>query len=115
MVVAKCDTVAQKFIVESFDNHDPADDRRCRRHFEFDTPDAALACARRIMDKSLRRTHGRYRTSNEWYRHWSEYGDSVTAPGTGFDPRNYAKVRIREIPATQGVLTKHYFCGGNVP
>ena len=84
-----------KFIVDTFDNNDPTDERHRRRRFEFDSCDAAVHWARRFIDKSLRRTYNPARTAIQWYRYWSAFGDGVTAPGTGFDPRDYAKKQIQ--------------------
>lgn len=97
MISAQSADIARKFVVESFQNHDPPDERQCNKHFEFATSDQALRCARRIIDKSLRRTHNSTRTSVEWYRYWSAYGESVIVPGTKFNSRCYAKMRIRMI------------------
>ena len=94
MVSAQSDDTA-RFVVESFENHDPPEERQCIKYFEFATSDQALRCARRIIDKSLRRTHNSTRTSVEWYRHWLAYGESVVVPGTEFNSRCYAKMRIR--------------------
>ena len=86
-----------KFVVQSFDHcGSPEVSHRCMR-YEFDTLDAALVCARRIVDKSLKRTHNATRSPLEWYRHWAAFGDGVNVIGMGFDPHEYARRRIREL------------------
>jgi len=89
--------VLRKFIVDTFDNNDPTDERHRRRRLEFDSSDAAVLWARRFIDKSLRRTYNPTRTAVQWYRYWSAFGDGVAAHGTGFDPRDYAKKQIQSL------------------
>ncbi|GAC1308935.1 MAG: hypothetical protein NVSMB10_15590 [Steroidobacteraceae bacterium] len=86
---------AQRYVVESFRNRVDSDGPH--QHFTFATAAEALECARRIMDKSLRRTYCSTRSAVEWYRHWAACGESAMAPGTGFDARAYAKLHIRSL------------------
>ena len=91
---------SRKFVVESFDNCNSPDASHDRKHYEFDRLDDALACARRIVDKALKRTRNANRSPAEWYRHWLTFGDNVSADGTGFDSHAYARRRIREMTGT---------------
>lgn len=97
MTESSLDTNPGSYIVESFYNDDPPGQRCCKSHHEFATADAALKCACRLMDKSLKRTRLAASSSVEWYRHWATCGVSVVVPGTGFESRAYAKLRIRTI------------------
>ena len=85
----------KKFLVEVFDNFDDPMERCCSKVGEFDNVDDALACARKIVDKSLRDT--RKPDPVDWYKTYCLFGDGVYAFGCNFNPYLYAEKRIEEI------------------
>jgi hypothetical protein len=85
---------SRKYIVESYDNFDDPSQRRCRQHGEFDTVEAALGCARAIIDASIRATYKRGQSVGNWYSHWACFGVGVYLHGIDFDQFEYARSRI---------------------
>jgi hypothetical protein len=85
------------FIVESYDNFDSPSERCCKHEGVFNTVDAALACARGIVDRSLTSIRKPNQSPGDWYKAYELFGDGVYAYGIGFNPYIYAKERIRAI------------------
>jgi hypothetical protein len=86
----------QLLVVESYDNFDAPDARRCLKKGEFDTLDAALQCAGAIIDGSLRDSYRRGQSASDWYAQWACFGAGVNVHGAKFDQGEYARARIQQ-------------------
>ena len=93
-------TQTKAWRVEVYDNFESPDDRYCTTVGHFDTLAEAIACAQGIVDKSLDYLRKPEMSAEDWYGHYSSFGDGTYIVGekpSGFNPYFYAKERIESL------------------